>query len=244
MKSPILSILLICQGLWFQQAAAQISSIKETRIVLEHDGWQLVGDLLLPIAEHSVPAVLLLNQAAGNRTVYKMLANHLANKGIASLRLDLRGHGESTNAGRFVPGESQSRRFIGEADADVVFAHEYLLSHAAIDTDRIGIVGASYSGEEMAEAGRARGYARMYVALSPGSFSEESIMAIDSSEVSWLFITSKDDRFLQNIAAAVQEKSHTVELLIIPGEMHATDILEGRPDLVERIAAWLASGLQ
>ncbi len=148
MKNPILSILLICQGLSFQQAAAQISTVKETRIVLEHDGWQLVGDLLLPIAEHSVPAVLLLNQAAGNRTVYKMLANHLADKGIASLRLDLRGHGESTNVGRFVPGESQSRKFIWEADADIVFAHEYLLSHSATDTDRIGIVGASYSGRK------------------------------------------------------------------------------------------------
>lgn len=244
MKTTILSVLLICQGFAFQQTDEQVLTNKETRIVLRNDEWQLVGDLLIPVTGQTVPAVLLLNQAAGDRTVYKNLANYLALRGIASLRLDLRGHGESINAGRFVPADTETRKFIWEADADIVFALEYLSSNIAIDANRIGVVGASYSGEEMAEAGRNHKYMQMYVALSPGSFSESSITSIDSSAVPWLFITSKEDRFLQDIVAAVQEKSDKVELVIIPGETHATNILKERPDLAERISIWLASGLK
>jgi hypothetical protein len=39
-------------------------------------------------------------------------------------------------------------------------------------------MGASYSGEELAEAGRIIGYVQAYVELSPGSFSDESIDGI------------------------------------------------------------------
>ena len=244
MKTAVLGLLLLCHGCLFQQAAAQESAIEETRIKIENEGWELVGDLLLPASEGPLPAVLMLNQAAGDRTVYKELALQLATRGIASLRLDLRGHGESTNLGRFVPGERQRSLLIWDAEVDVIAAYQYLRSHARIDGDRIGIVGASYSGEEMAEAGRVEGYAQGYVTLSPGSFSEESIEGIDASGVPWLFITSKNERYLQEITAMLQAQSETVEIVIVPGARHATDILEAHPDMAERIAVWLAQRLQ
>ena len=96
----------------------------------------------------------------------------------------------------------------------------------------------------MAEAGRQRGYAQAYVALSPGSFSIESIMGIDASQVPWLFVTSKDDYFLHGITAALQEHSQTVELLVVPGNYHASDILDDRTDLAQRIAVWLQHRLR
>ena len=244
MKTATLGLLLLCHGCLFQQAAVQESTVEESRIKLENEGWELVGDLLLPASEEPLPAVLMLNQAAGDRTVYKELALQLAARGIASLRLDLRGHGESTNLGRFVPGERQPSPLIWDAEVDVMAAHHYLTSHARIDGDRIGIVGASYSGEEMAEAGRVDGYAQGYVTLSPGSFSEESIEGIDASGVPWLFIVSKNEQYLQEITAMLQAQSQTVEIVIVPGARHATDILEAHPDMAERIAVWLALRLR
>ncbi|HMB93021.1 MAG TPA: CocE/NonD family hydrolase [Rhodothermales bacterium] len=223
-----------------QHATAQDQVVEESRVVVESGRWHLVGDLLLPASEHALPAVLMLNQAAGDRTVYRDLAHQLAARGMASLRLDLRGHGESTNLGRFVPGERPRSPLIWDAEVDVIAAHDYLKAHPRIDGERIGIVGGSYSGEEMAEAGRANGYAQTYVALSPGSFSEESIRGIDDSGVGWLFIASKNDRYLQEITAAVQAQSKTVELVVVPGTEHATDILETHPEMAERIAVWLA----
>ena len=213
-------------------------------VTISSDGWELIGDLVVPEADHPVPAVLMLNQAAGDRTSYTELANALEVRGIASLRLDLRGHGGSINKGRFVPGEQPRSSMIWDAESDVIAAIHFLAEIDAVDADRFAVIGASYSGEEMAEAGRMRGYMAAYVALSPGSFSEESIRGIDLSGVPWLFVTSRDERFLQDIRAAVSAQSSAVEQVIVPGTGHATNLLLDQPDLAERIAVWLESRLE
>jgi len=209
------------------------------RIEISSAGWRLVGDLQLPDADEAVAAVLMLNKAAGQRNAYDELARRLADRDIASLALDLRGHGASINLGRFVPGEVPRSPLIWDAEADVLAAYQFLQQESRIDAHRIAIVGASYSGEEMAEAGRLGSYARAYVVLSPGSFSQDSIAGIDASQVPWLFITSRNERFLRDITAAVREQSQSVELLVVPGNRHASDILSDRTDLPERIAVWL-----
>jgi dienelactone hydrolase len=185
----------------------------------------------------------MLNQAAGDRTAYADLAQFLAQRGVGSLRLDLRGHGESVNLGRFVPGQHERDPLIWSAESDVAAAIEHLRADPRIDGSRLGIVGASYSGEEMAEAGRLRGYVRAYVALSPGSFSDESIRGMDPSGADWLFVVARDDRFLSEITAAVRDESRTVELVIVPGREHGTRILSAQADTAERIAVWMAQRL-
>ena len=243
MKSALLGLLLLCLGGTGLQAVAQPSAVEAARVIVESGDWELVGDLVLPSSEAPLPVVLMLNQAAGDRTPYAALARHLAARGIASLRLDLRGHGESTNRGAFVPGEQRRDPLIWDAEVDVTAAHAYLRTHPQLDGTRIGIVGASYSGEEMAEAGRTQAYAQAYVALSPGSFSEASVQGIDASGVPWLFISAKEDRFLQDITALLQAESETVERVLVPGRSHATNMLEVHPDMAERIAVWLAQRL-
>jgi len=236
---PIFGLLFLLNFCVLQAAHGQASIGEETRVVIDSRGWELIGNLRLPASKDPLPAVLMLNKAAGNRSTYRELALQLAARGIASLRVDLPGHGESTNLGRFIPGEVERSPMIWDAEQDVAAAYRFLRSQARIDTNNIGIVGSSYSGEEMAEAGRQNGYARAYVALSPGSFSDESISEIDSSGIPWLFIASKNERFLREITAAVQQQSQSVQLVIVPGESHATDILEEHADMAERIAVWL-----
>lgn len=213
------------------------------RVTVESEGWDLAGDLLLPAGAAPAPAVLMLNAAASDRTPYAPLARLLADRGIASLRLDLRGHGESVNLGRFVPGEHERDPLIWDAETDVIAALEFLRAHPRIDGTRLGVVGASYSGEEMAEAGRLHGHARAYVALSPGSFSDDSVAAIDTSGAAWLLVVSRDERYLTEVTAAVRAGSRTAEVLILPGTQHGTRILPERPDVAERVAVWLAGQL-
>ena len=246
-ETTVLSIFIICFSLFANQTIAQNSNDEETRIVIESEGWKLVGVLNIPVTDKLAPVVLMLNKAAGTRTDYVGLANELAARDIASLRLDLRGHGESINLGKFIPAEADSLTrevIIWESDNDVIAAFNYLKSNPRIDGSKIAIVGASYSGEEMAEAGRRNGYANAYVALSPGSFSDESIKGIDNSSVPWLFVASKRERYLQEITALVQSESESVEMIIIPGKEHATRILESRGDMAERIAVWLTHYLR
>jgi dienelactone hydrolase len=185
----------------------------------------------------------MLNQANGTRTAYADLAEHLADRGLASLRLDLRGHGESTNLGAFVPGASSRDPLIWDAESDVAAAHRYVRSHSQLAGLRVGLVGASYSGEEMTESGRTHGYGDAYVLLSPGSLSDESIGSMDSSGVPWLFIATREDPFLRDISSAIQAEAGTVEVNIVPGAGHGTEMLPAQPGMAERIAVWLAHRL-
>ena len=241
-RSAVLSVLIICL-LIPSIGFAQSQSVKESQITISSSGWNLTGDLLLPKSGGEVPAVLLLHKANGDRQVYTELANELAKRGIASLRLDLRGHGASTNLGKFEPGKNNPDPLIWDAEQDVMAALRYMKMHPRLDSTRLGAVGASYSGEELAEAGRQMGFINAYVELSPGSFSDESIAGIDTSGVPWLFIVSNNERYLTQITQAVREKSKSVELVVIPGTAHASDILEYQNGITERIAVWLASNL-
>ena len=112
--------------------------------------------------------------------------------------------------------------------------------NTAIDAGRICIVGASYSAEEAAESARSIGAPAAFAAISPGSLSETTVRGIDQSRVPWLFVVTREDPFLASHIGAIQDLSRTAELLLIPGNVHGTDLLDVRPDLAPRIAAWLA----
>jgi dienelactone hydrolase len=243
MKTLSLS-LIIPIFLFLSAVSAQEHIVTELEIRIENEGWDLIGDLVLPSDQAPLPAVLMLHGAARDRTIYEELARHLADRNIASLRLDLRGHGESINLGKFIPGEQPRSPLIWDSEVDVVAACKYLKNHTAIDSHRIGVVGASYSGEEMAEAARLSDYTQAYVALSPGSFTDASIAGIDSSGVPWLFVVSRNERHLKEITASVQAISQTVEIIIFPGTEHADRLLNRHQGLAERIAVWLSQKLQ
>ena len=71
-----------------------------------------------------------------------------------------------------------------------------------------------------------------------------SVAGIDASAVPWLFVTSTDERYLQEIRADVLSSSDTVEHIIVPGTAHASDILLEHRDINERIAIWISWRLQ
>jgi len=211
---------------------------RSTRVEVPNDGWNLVAELVVPRSSRAVPAVILLNKANGNRSAYVGLAAHLAKYGIASIRVDLRGHGESVNRGQFVPFQENAGHIMNGADADIWAITQYVQKLKSIDRERIGFVGASYSGEEMAVCARKNGYHRAYVALSPGSFSDESLDAIDPSKTPWLFVRSADERSMSNFLERLHLKSKTSQIVEVPGTKHATDILESNPEVAEMIAVW------
>jgi dienelactone hydrolase len=206
------------------------------RVTIESGEWKIVGDLVLPRSVAPLAVVILLNKAAGDRTAYVGLADQLARYGIGSLRVDLRGHGDSTNRGRFVPAAGTA--IIKDTERDVAVAHEWLRKDKRVDSHRIGFVGASYSGEAMMQAARTTGYAAAYVGLSPGSLSDESIAAIDREHLTWLLVVSRHERYLTEVAQTLRERSRSAEFLELSGTAHATDLLKAHPDLAERIALW------
>ena len=214
-------------------------------ILLESDGWQLHG-AWQPVEGHA-PAVLLLHDAAGDRGDFAALADALVTAGVHALRLELRGHGASTNLGRFEPPYPENRHINQEAWHDIVVAIEWLRAQPMVSS--VGVVGASYSGEQAALALR-EGDTRAdaYVMFSPGNFQDESMAAADTSGVPWLFLRTEEEspdslRWIDEVYAVLPELAPDAEVRVYPGGGHASKMLEGRPELAAEVASWLASAL-
>jgi len=242
-RSNNLGTVVIALTLTVSRASGQQSPSHEGRVVIESHGWHLIGDLRVPAGGRLAPGVILLNKAAGDRTVYARLADRLARLGIASLRVDLRGHGESANRGRFIPDDSARSVSIDSSELDVVAAQHYLEHVRNVNSLCIGLVGASYSAEAMAAAGRVYRPGMAYVALSPGSLTAQTINHIDSIGRPWLIVRSREERYVQTVVDSVLTRSVTAELLFPAGHAHATDILLARPDVENFVASWLAAKL-
>lgn len=92
----------------------------------------------------------------------------------------------------------------------------------------------------MAEAGAEFGYADVYVASTPGNFSEDSIHAIDSSAAPWLFVRAEVELpFFPALFEAIRDGSESAEIWVLPGEGHATDLFDEHPDLHLRLLDWI-----
>ena len=223
-----------------------VNPVPAQRVELAVGEWKLFGDFRRAERAGAAPAVLLLNKANGDRTAYAALASGLAARGISSLRLDLRGHGESINGGRFVPGGPAATDLLAETWRDIAAALAWLAKQPGVDSASLGIVGASYSSEAAMEALRqTKEPIAALVHLSPGSLSEDSAAAADASGARWLLVRTQRERSpsVRNAAAMLDEHSQRAEIWTLDGEGHATDMLAEVPGLKPRLADWLAAAL-
>jgi dienelactone hydrolase len=241
------------KGFFFALLFAAMLSARadDVRVEIDSEGWSLVGDLTTPDTAPPKAFALLLHKAAGDRKAYITMAEALAASGIASLRIDLRGHGDSNNLGAFDP---ELSRYLDNDDPAVVrnFAliragdrdMHWLDEQPRLSSLPLVVVGSSYTGEEMVQAAADTRFADIYIALAPGSFSEESIAAIDPSEVPWLFVRAEVELpFFPGLFAAIREGSETAEIWTLPGEGHATDLFDHNPDLHLQLIDWIADRL-
>ena len=111
-------------------------------VIYNNEGQQIYGVLHKPIGVEKAPAVLMCHGFAGNKIgryrIYVMLAQKLAEAGIASLRIDFRGCGESEGDFSDVTVETEV--------SDARKGLEFLRKHSAIDSSKIGILGNSFGG--------------------------------------------------------------------------------------------------
>ncbi len=120
----------------------------EEDVTFQNDaaGLTLAGTLTRPEGEGPHPAVVLLsgsgpqnrNSEVANHKLFHVLADHLTRQGLAVLRYDERGVGESEG----VFDGATSEDFADDAAAAVRFLHE----HPATDADKVGLLGMSEGG--------------------------------------------------------------------------------------------------
>ena len=121
---------------------------KETVVTFENFGQVIKGTLTMPEGTDTCPAVLIFHGFSGQRNemdivdmnmgMFTYTAKILAEQGIASLRIDFRGSGESE-------GEWADTTFSGQI-ADGIAALDFISSVRGIDNEKLGVLGLSQGG--------------------------------------------------------------------------------------------------
>ena len=114
----------------------------EEFVCFTNEGLKLYGMLHRPLAAEPYPAVMLLHGFTGQRVephrIFVKLARRLTEVGIAALRFDFRGSGESE-------GEFADMTILGEV-SDAIAGFNWLAAQPGIDADRLGVLGLSLGG--------------------------------------------------------------------------------------------------
>lgn len=112
---------------------------EETAVTLDNEIAAIVGQ---PQVDGPVPAVVMLHGFASVKDevgeMYKRLAAALGERGIASIRIDFRGWGESG-------GGMENSTVTGMVE-DAAVAYEYMASQDFVDASQMGVLGFSLGG--------------------------------------------------------------------------------------------------
>jgi uncharacterized protein len=134
------SLSLLIGSTSFAAVGAQEMAATETAVAIPSAGYDISGTLAMPAGvETAVPAVLMLHGYGSDKhevgLMYARLAEALAEQGVASLRIDFAGMGESQASMLDYTYDSQ----IGDAGA----ALDWLVAQESVDPDRVGLHGFS-----------------------------------------------------------------------------------------------------
>jgi uncharacterized protein len=181
---------------------------REVTFENEADGVTLAGTLLTPDGEGPFPAVLFVSGSGPqdrNETLmahqpFLILADHLARHGIASLRYDDRGVGESTGDHM----GSTVTDFAEDAAAGVAF----LADQPKIDGDVVGILGHSEGGLAGPQVAAAGGAVDFLVLLAPPGVPLVELLQRQSEDM--LRLQGLDETMLE---AAIAQQAEDLALV-------------------------------
>lgn len=168
-RLSVLILVILLLGVWGIPAAAQDDlasqaaglmaaqpafEYTETIVNFENLGQKIIGTLAMPTTDTDVPLVLLFHGFKGERDelpivntdegMYSRTARIFAGQGIATLRIEFRGSGESE-------GKWEDTTFTGQI-SDAIAALDYVGTLKGVDSNRIGIIGLSQGGLVAASA--------------------------------------------------------------------------------------------
>jgi len=224
------------------QAANRVSDPSATEMSLTTpDGFVLKGTLALPPAKGKVPVVVLAHQFHADRAGWAPLAEKLHARGIGTLALDLRGHGESTQkAGaevKVTDDFAASAKAVGfdRIPADLAQATAWVRKQPGVDGRRIGLAGASV-GAFAAILAEPQVHPVAVLSLSPAgnvAFGDHAAAdlkaAVLKGQASVLVLAAADDKGAFDNAEALKGLPG-VEILTSEGKAHGFDFFKDRTD--------------
>jgi len=141
-KICIVSILVIAVILSGCASKKKTGEYSESKIMVDGGGHQIPAVVTLPGGKGPFPAVVMLHGYGSNKDEagngYMLLAPELAKNGIASIRIDFMGYGDST--------EDHAGFDLNVGVSEALKAADYMAGLSQVDGKRIGIMGWSKGG--------------------------------------------------------------------------------------------------
>jgi dienelactone hydrolase len=219
----------------------------ETEVSFQsEDGWKLHGLLRLPegaSANAKVPVVVLVHGAKHDQQTYHFMAREIAKRGMASLRFDWRGKGNSSHA---TAAPDQDKVYL-----DVKAAIQFLATQSAIDSSKMGAVAATAACVNTLQAGLGDPRVKTFVLLTALEPNPEVVRLFGSSNTPILSIASTEDNNYQrgSLAESTRQiyklsKSKQSEFLLYDDAGRGSEMLKVKPELEPMILRWLSDKLQ
>jgi len=230
-------LILLCPALL---AAAPAAPEAREMTLTTPDGFVLKGTLTLPPGPGRHPVVVLAHQFGHDRTGWNPLIPKLTAQGLATLALDLRGHGQSTRKGD--ADVKVTDDFLASAKAvgfdliasDLAQAAAWVRRQPGIDGHRLGLAGSSIGAyASLLASPRVRPIA--VLALSPagnGGFKDgtpELVRAAERAKAAVMVLASRQDADAMANASALGAVPG-VYARIVEGTAHGFDYLGAQAD--------------
>lgn len=202
------------------------------------DGVTIVGDWNMPVGAAKV--MLLLHMMPATRASFAPLAQALNREGAATIAIDLRGHGESTegNDGRldyqkFSDAQHQASRL------DVDSALNFLKSKG-FSEERIALAGASIGANLSLDALQRYPGIRRGVLFSPGLDyrgvkTEPAMRRLGPDQKVWILAAKGDEYSAQSSLALQQLQPKTAKMTLFEGSAHGTNLFTAQASLVSDV---------
>jgi alpha-beta hydrolase superfamily lysophospholipase len=221
----------------------------EKVVITTSDGVEIVGDY--SASEGARAAVLLLHMMPARKESWQPFAAALNAKGLATLAIDLRGHGESTKRGTerldysaFSDEEHRLKRLDVEASAS------WLIAKTGIGFESLALAGASIGANLAIAFAAANWEIPAVLALSPGlnyrGVTTEDALKILRKNQAVFLVASEEDAYSYS---TVEELARTpvdgdLQVLKLDDAGHGTTMFERLPQFMDEAAEWLAVRLK
>ncbi len=224
----------------------------ETPISLNtEDGWTLHGRLRMPdgLADgQKFPAVAFSHGANHDMDTYEPLIKALVKKGIATVTYDRRGRNMDLNQTMPPAGTANDQN-------DMKAAINFLASQKSVDSNRIGIVGATAGNQPVFKAALGDARIKTIVCLTLENFTDPVKQFVTTMDIPVFFIASTEDLntsrkppdypYLADNSKAAQaiSKNKNTQLLIYDDAGRGSEMLKTKPELEGMIVRWFSEKL-
>lgn len=202
------------------------------------DGVSIAGDWTVP--EGAAQAALLLHMMPATKESFAPLTKVLNKAGVATLAIDLRGHGKSAQTldyKTFTDLEHQSSRL--DVDASV----NWLKEHGFLE-ENIAFVGASIGANLSLDALERYKGAKRAVLLSPGLDyrglkTSPMLRSLASHQKVWIVAAKGDEYSRESTQTLASIQPELAKAQIYEGSEHGTSLFAKQPALIPEIVTFL-----